>query len=85
MAEPGRADPHADLGTNQVCQDFFHWSFFQSLEACCALQLCNGHCSSPAPGTTDPIKDKGRGTSGEAAAARANPGLHSHMLHLYLF
>lgn len=32
MAEPERADPRADLGTNQVCQDFFHWSFFQSPE-----------------------------------------------------
>lgn len=32
MAEPGRADPSADFSTNQVCQDFFHWSFFQSPE-----------------------------------------------------
>lgn len=32
MAEPRRADLSADFSTNRVCQDFLHWSFFQSLE-----------------------------------------------------
>lgn len=97
MAEPGRPDPSADFSTNQVFQDFFHWSFFQSPEgqagvpeACRALEPYDVPCLPPAPRTTEARKAKGRGTTSHRGGDIQPPGLNQGsvphaVLHLHLF